>query len=338
MTFLVTIVYGLLLPWESGSQVLPAWTVPWNGGLFNDLCRIFFESRVTGLLLLLMEWVALTSMRQRFLSENDFLPGWLGLISCTLLLSVPVSNALMAALLCVTASIQRSIRFLHHPYEERSAYDIGLTLGIAGLLYGPASFFIVIFWLRMLQMSSSFIRSFAASLLGLLTPAFLLQTALFVWKDMPWTAFPHPLRDTLTAAASQHMAWTWSGILLAALLVPAILIALTVLWKRLHTYPADIRMFWFTIQWMLMAAVLGILLLPGHPASLLWFCLPCAVTALSSMLVHTKHEQRAARFFNTVLLLSIAVQAEGALTRSGLPVLKDGVQWLIQWISSYLPL
>lgn len=339
MVFILAIVYSLLMPWEGGSQALPAWTALWDGERFTRICRFLFESRLAGIVLILSELVMLIRMLHRFLSENDFLPGWIFLIGCTLLLSVPVSNAMLAALLCVTAAIHRSIRFLHHKFEDRSAYDIGLLLGFAGLLYGPASFFIIIFWLRMVQMSSSFGRSFTASLLGLVTPPFLLQTTLFVWKDMPWSDFPHPLRDALSAAGTPsavHL--SYSGILLALLLLPAAVIALVTLWKRIHTYQADIRMFWFTLQWMLVAAVLGVLLLPGHPADLLWFCLPCMSTVVAWMLVHTKHEQRAARLFNTMLALSAAVQIEGILTRMGLPVLRDGVLWLVQLISSYLPI
>ncbi|MCR5714279.1 MAG: hypothetical protein K6F98_05060 [Bacteroidales bacterium] len=334
LTLLAAVLFGLQLSWGGcGADARPLWTALWDSpGQAQTILRTVFDNRTVGLVLFCIEIALVVHIYRRHLGVANYLPGALMVIGCTCLPDLCVPNTALAAFVLVTLATDRRLGSLHQEGETRAAYDIGLLIGLAGLLYGPASWYILIFWISMIWTSVSFGRSAAASLLGLLTPAFLMQSLLFVFRDIPWRDIPHPIRLTGSLPAD---AWTWPSwlsILTAAVLILTALTALVALWRKIFMFQNDVRHTWSMMQWTALLSVLLIILLPDHPAALYMGCMPFLSLLMADFFDSSRSPRRAARIFTVLIIGVLLVQAECLMVRHGLPRLQNYIPQLIEMI------
>ena len=334
LTLLAAVLFGLQLSWGGcGPEARPLWASLWDSqAQAQAVFRAVFEGRTAGLVLFCIEIALVVHLYRRHLGAADYLPGILMVIGCSCLPDLCVPNTAMAAFVLVTLAMDRRLGSLHQEGETRAAYDIGLFIGLAGLLYGPASWYILIFWTSMIWTSVSFGRSAAASLLGLLTPAFIMQGLLFVFKDIPWRDIPHPLRLTGSLPAEAWIWPSWLSILTAAVLIVTALAALIALWRKIFTFQNDVRHTWSMMQWTALLSILLIILLPEHPAALYMGCMPFLTLVIADFFTGSRNPRRPARIFAILAAGAVLVAAECLLVRHGLPRLQEYIPQLIEKI------
>lgn len=168
---------GTSLPlWNTIGQWLPNRTLTYLAGLLLMAGGAFLIHRANYLLMIIREKTFLPFLLYiLFISSNyDFIP------------LKPTSGATF----CLVLAMYQLFTSYHDPKSVFKAYNTALILGAGSLVWVHILWFFPLFWLAMYNFKSLSLRTFLASLLGLLTVYWLLLGVCFYLQD--YTSFTLP--------------------------------------------------------------------------------------------------------------------------------------------------
>jgi hypothetical protein len=139
---------------------------------FGWLCKMPFLAALSGLCLLMLEahiWNAFIN-RETLLRQSSYFPAmiYLFLLSCRHLL-LGFYPALIASMFLILA-FKRLAESYKKDKAISEAFDAGVFIGLASLVYFPVTVFIVFLWIGLLTMRSLIWREWAVSLIGFVLP------------------------------------------------------------------------------------------------------------------------------------------------------------------------
>lgn len=170
--------YSSGFPLEADEAVMPFWgsLIKWLNskekvyilGVLILLLISFLIQRINDMEMLIRE-------RTRLVFVIFFL------FSSTNIGIIPFNNVTVV-LLCLVLMIYELFKTFHLPEATGRLFNAGVYIGLASLFLPQALWFIPLLWIGMYQLLSFTLRSFAASLLGMLT---------VYWLALTWCVWKH---------------------------------------------------------------------------------------------------------------------------------------------------
>ena len=150
------------------------------------------------------------------------------------------------------------------PDNVKATYYGYLALGIASLIFLPILFFVPPLWLiGLLLLQSLSLRSWLASLLGILTPYWLAFPWFLYQQSQEVSAIHFPLFQ-LDGMASGNSPFMPVQLIVLGMIIVLTLIGAFNFWSKSYQENIQTRLFFNCFQWMGLAVVIAILLLPQH--------------------------------------------------------------------------
>jgi len=153
--------------WSNASKWLSYQWIVYTLGLLLIILTAFLIQRINDIEMLIRERTRLVFMIFFLLSSTN-----IGII--------PFNNVTFV-LLCLVLMIYELFQTFHLPEAKGKFFNAGVYIGVASLFMPQMLWFMLLLWIGMYQLLSLNIRSFLASLLGLLTVYWLVLTWC-VWK------------------------------------------------------------------------------------------------------------------------------------------------------------
>ena len=175
-------------------------------------------------------------------------------------------DSIESAIVCTCMAWTVFILFLTYksPGDVRHTYYGYLAIGIASLFFIPILYFVPLLWIiGAFQLQSLNWRSWLASLIGILTP---------YWFTFPWYLYLHSQEtDTIhfPLVPLETVPDSGSPFMPIQIIVFVLIIILTTIgifnfWNKSYQENIQTRLFFGFLQWMGMAVVVAIILLPQH--------------------------------------------------------------------------
>lgn len=249
-------VYGIMV-WLVNGLISPFYPLASKGLTGGAWVQLGCLGVSTALMVILNNSNALIRIYSRMVSAS-----FIALCCLTCFQFNSVSGSIVG--LCIIASYLCAFR----SYQDKTAtgwiFYAFLCLGMASLLYPQLFYFIPVFWMFMMfQLFSFSLRTFMASIIGLLTPYWFLM-AYFLWQgDFNWITthfqsladLPFPY-DYHQLTVGQILSYAWIVILFVTGTI-----------HFLHRYLADkikVRQFYGCFIWMSILCIVAIALQPQH--------------------------------------------------------------------------
>jgi len=220
MALIIWIVSGIFHNQSADVSGLPMFDV-----FFRWITKIHFLAVLLGLSLLILEafiWNTFIN-KQSLLRQSSYFPAmfYLFLYSCRHNL-INFYPALIASLFLIL-----SLKRLTESYKKEKAlseaFDAGVFIGIAALVYFPATVFLVFLWIGLLTMRSLIWREWLISLIGFLLPFIfsLVYYSIFYTPETFW----HEKLVTAIGHYKKIMMPGWQQIILIASLAVTALVS-----------------------------------------------------------------------------------------------------------------